>query len=95
MHSKPVAEIVAEARELIEDGAVELNLIGQDTTSYGSDIGDERVAVGVAGHGGLPFKGAGERVVGLFGGALEALEVDVDQAEALVVAFRPLEVVHD
>ena len=29
------------ARELIDDGAVELNLIGQDTTSYGKDIGYE------------------------------------------------------
>jgi ribosomal protein S12 methylthiotransferase len=41
MHSKPVAEIVAEACELVEDGAVELNLIGQDTTGYGRDIGYE------------------------------------------------------
>jgi ribosomal protein S12 methylthiotransferase len=39
MHSKTVEEILAEARELIEDGCVELNLIGQDTTSYGRDIG--------------------------------------------------------
>lgn len=39
MHCKPVPEIMAEARELIADGAVELNLIGQDTTSYGADIG--------------------------------------------------------
>ena len=39
MHCKPVPEIMAEARELIADGAVELNLIGQDTTSYGEDIG--------------------------------------------------------
>jgi len=39
MHCKPVPEILAEARELIADGAVELNLIGQDTTSYGLDIG--------------------------------------------------------
>lgn len=39
MRSKPVDRIVAEARELIEDGAFELNLIGQDTTSYGEDIG--------------------------------------------------------
>jgi ribosomal protein S12 methylthiotransferase len=39
MHSKPVDEILAEARELIEDGTVELILIGQDTTSYGRDIG--------------------------------------------------------
>jgi len=38
MHSKPVPAILAEARELIADGAVELNLIGQDTTSYGRDI---------------------------------------------------------
>ena len=38
LHSKGVEEILAEARELIEDGAVELLLIGQDTTSYGRDI---------------------------------------------------------
>ena len=39
MRSKPVEQILAEARELAADGAVELNLIGQDTTSYGTDIG--------------------------------------------------------
>jgi len=36
MLCKPVEEIIAEARELIADGAVEINLIGQDTTSYRS-----------------------------------------------------------
>ncbi|WP_428939538.1 30S ribosomal protein S12 methylthiotransferase RimO [Fontivita pretiosa] len=39
MRSKPLEHILAEARELAADGAVELNLIGQDTTSYGTDIG--------------------------------------------------------
>lgn len=39
MRSKPLTDILAEAEELIADGAVELNLIGQDTTSYGTDIG--------------------------------------------------------
>jgi ribosomal protein S12 methylthiotransferase len=39
MRSKPPADIISEAQELIDDGAVELNLIGQDTTSYGTDIG--------------------------------------------------------
>jgi ribosomal protein S12 methylthiotransferase len=39
MRSKPMEQILAEARELAADGAVELNLIGQDTTSYGTDIG--------------------------------------------------------
>src|SRR3954471_14937351 len=39
MRSKPPEQILAEARELAADGAVELNLIGQDTTSYGFDIG--------------------------------------------------------
>jgi len=46
MHSKPLDEILSEARELVEDGAVEINLIGQDTTSYGRDIDG---AVGLAG----------------------------------------------
>jgi ribosomal protein S12 methylthiotransferase len=46
MRSKPPERILAEARELAADGAVELNLIGQDTTSYGSDIGH---AAGLAG----------------------------------------------
>ena len=39
MRSKPVEQILLEARELAADGAVELNLIGQDTTSFGTDIG--------------------------------------------------------
>jgi ribosomal protein S12 methylthiotransferase len=38
MRSKPIEQILLEARELAADGAVELNLIGQDTTSYGTDI---------------------------------------------------------
>src|SRR5690242_15842934 len=46
MRSKPVEHILAEARELAADGAVELNLIGQDTTSFGTDIG---YAPGLAG----------------------------------------------
>ena len=46
MRSKPPEQILLEARELAADGAVELNLIGQDTTSYGTDIG---YAAGLAG----------------------------------------------
>jgi ribosomal protein S12 methylthiotransferase len=41
LRSKPPEEIVAECRELISDGARELILIGQDTTSYGVDLGYE------------------------------------------------------
>ncbi|MFM9995336.1 MAG: MiaB/RimO family radical SAM methylthiotransferase [Phycisphaerales bacterium] len=39
MRSKPADRVGAEARELMLDGAFELNLIGQDTTSWGDDIG--------------------------------------------------------
>jgi ribosomal protein S12 methylthiotransferase len=39
MRSKGVDPVVAEARELMQDGAFELLMIGQDTTSYGDDIG--------------------------------------------------------
>lgn len=46
MHSKSTEEIMAEARELIADGAREIMLIGQDTTNYGVDIG---YAPGLAG----------------------------------------------
>jgi ribosomal protein S12 methylthiotransferase len=50
MRSKAIDRIAAEARELIADGAFELNLIGQDTTSYGDDIG-----IGFKdGRGGMP-----------------------------------------
>jgi ribosomal protein S12 methylthiotransferase len=41
MHCKPPKIVLAEAREMIADGAVELSLIGQDTSSYGMDIGYE------------------------------------------------------
>ncbi len=36
--SKPPELVLAEARELVASGAVELNLIGQDTTLYGRDL---------------------------------------------------------
>lgn len=38
MRSKPVAHIVQEAKQLLASGVFELNLIGQDTTSFGYDI---------------------------------------------------------
>ena len=43
MRSKPLDRIAAEARGLMASGAFELNLIGQDTTSYGLDIGADAV----------------------------------------------------
>lgn len=50
MRSKPLDAITAEARELIADGAFELILIGQDTTSYGDDIsGSPALRVGTVG----------------------------------------------
>jgi ribosomal protein S12 methylthiotransferase len=49
MRSKPLADIISEAEELIADGAFELNLIGQDTTSYGEDIGYNRAGEGLPG----------------------------------------------
>ncbi|HMP96875.1 MAG TPA: 30S ribosomal protein S12 methylthiotransferase RimO [Kiritimatiellia bacterium] len=36
--SRPIEDIVHEARELIEGGAREISLIAQDTTSYGRDL---------------------------------------------------------
>jgi ribosomal protein S12 methylthiotransferase len=36
--SKPPERVLEEARELVSSGAVELNLIGQDTTIYGRDL---------------------------------------------------------
>ncbi|MFQ5494987.1 MAG: MiaB/RimO family radical SAM methylthiotransferase, partial [Phycisphaerae bacterium] len=47
MHCKPPEVVEAEARELVADGAVEINLIGQDTTSYG--LGHDRFDGGLAG----------------------------------------------
>ena len=57
MRSKPIGRVVAEARELMSDGVFELNLIGQDTTSYGDDIGAgwaDSPADDVFNNGGLP-----------------------------------------
>jgi len=41
LRSKPMELVLAEAAELVADGAVELNLIAQDTTAYGSDLDGE------------------------------------------------------
>ncbi len=46
LHCKSPDELLAECREMIADGARELILIGQDTTSYGADSG---YAPGLAG----------------------------------------------
>ncbi len=51
MRSKPIERIASEARELIADGAFELSLIGQDTTSYGNDLG---IGLDEDGNGGMP-----------------------------------------
>jgi len=47
MRSKPVEKIVEEAKQLLSAGVFELNLIGQDTTSYGYDIEYEQGLVGL------------------------------------------------
>ena len=38
LRSKSLETVLAEARELVADGAKELNLIAQDTTAYGTDL---------------------------------------------------------
>ncbi len=47
MRSKPINTVVSEAKKLLASGVYELNLIGQDTTSYGYDIGYEAGLVGL------------------------------------------------
>ena len=43
--TKPIEEVVAEAKELVADGVRELNLVAQDTTYYGIDLyGEPRLA---------------------------------------------------
>lgn len=66
MRSKPLDRICAEARELINDGAFEILLIGQDTTSYGDDIGaglkkaqSSKAQSGKAGKGSFDFSDYG------------------------------------
>jgi ribosomal protein S12 methylthiotransferase len=43
--TKPMEEVIAEARELADDGVRELNIVAQDTTYYGLDLyGETRLA---------------------------------------------------
>ncbi|MBM4109642.1 MAG: 30S ribosomal protein S12 methylthiotransferase RimO [Phycisphaerae bacterium] len=64
MRSKPVDRIVAEARELLNDGAFELLLIGQDTTSFGDDLG--------LGMGAAPSDARNPRTPGMSGSSSES-----------------------
>jgi len=41
--SRPLEEVVREARGLIESGAREINIIAQDTTAYGADRGPQEL----------------------------------------------------
>ena len=45
--SRPVSSIVEEARRLAAQGVVEISLIAQDTTDYGTDLGDGTSAAGL------------------------------------------------
>lgn len=47
MRSKPPQVVLDEAAELVADGAVELNIIAQDTTAYGHDLDDELALAGM------------------------------------------------
>ncbi|BDU70920.1 30S ribosomal protein S12 methylthiotransferase RimO [Mesoterricola silvestris] len=38
--SRSIDSVVAEARNLVAGGALEINLVGQDTTDFGRDLGD-------------------------------------------------------
>ena len=38
--SRTIDSVVAEARQLVAQGVLELNLVGQDTTDFGRDLGD-------------------------------------------------------
>jgi len=38
--SRTIASVAAEARRLVAQGVLELNLVGQDTTDFGRDLGD-------------------------------------------------------
>ena len=43
--TKPIEEVIAEARELAADGVRELIIVAQDTTYYGMDLyGEPRLA---------------------------------------------------
>jgi ribosomal protein S12 methylthiotransferase len=45
--SRPIPSLVEEARRLASGGTVELNLIAQDTTDYGTDLHDGTTAAGL------------------------------------------------
>ncbi len=38
--SRSIGSVVAEARQLVDQGILEISLVGQDTTDYGRDFGD-------------------------------------------------------
>lgn len=38
--SRPIGSVVAEARQLVAQGVLEISLVAQDTTDYGRDFGD-------------------------------------------------------
>jgi ribosomal protein S12 methylthiotransferase len=38
--SRTIASVLAEARQLVQQGVLEINLVGQDTTDFGRDLGD-------------------------------------------------------
>ncbi len=55
-HSRPLDDVLTEARSLLEQGVREINIIAQDITRYGQDLpGDVDLALLVDEVAGLPF----------------------------------------
>lgn len=71
MRSKPIERAAQELKELVNDGAFEVLLIGQDTTSYGDDIGIG-MGRGDSASDGLPLR-AGNPGQNLFSAGLPRL----------------------
>jgi ribosomal protein S12 methylthiotransferase len=77
MRSKPPGKIISEARQLMSEGVFELNLIGEDTTSYGRDIGGRDGGKEARRHGGTD--GGNQVARGDLVGLLEALNAVADE----------------
>ncbi len=95
--SKPIENILAEAEELAEAGAIELNVIAQDTTYYGRDL---KIKEGLAKLAGRLEKIAGIRWIRLMYlypvGITEELIETVAASEKIVRYFDiPIQHIND
>jgi ribosomal protein S12 methylthiotransferase len=92
--SKPLDWVLSEARQLAEHGVLELNLIAQDTTSYGRDLGMKNGLITLINELGKIDKLRWIRLMYLYPAAVDEALIDAIATNPKIVHYIDIPIQH-